>query len=89
MARIWSDEGKLETWLEVELAALAGWVEVGGEGVEDQAHLVLDADPAPPLVAAAELSPLGAVLADEVGSGRVDRAASESVTCSRVTGTAT
>src|SRR5688572_24568953 len=29
MARIWSDEGKLETWLAVELAALEGWVEVG------------------------------------------------------------
>jgi adenylosuccinate lyase len=29
MARIWSDEGKLERWLEVELAALDGWAEVG------------------------------------------------------------
>ena len=29
MARIWSDEGKLERWLEVELAALDGWVEAG------------------------------------------------------------
>src|SRR6476619_8592304 len=29
MARIWSDEGKLARWLEVELAALEGWVEVG------------------------------------------------------------
>src|SRR3954468_10887897 len=29
MARIWSDEGKLETWLEGELAALHCWVEVG------------------------------------------------------------
>jgi adenylosuccinate lyase len=29
MARIWSDEGKLETWLEVELAALDGFAEVG------------------------------------------------------------
>jgi adenylosuccinate lyase len=29
MARIWSDEGKLERWLEVELAALEGWAEVG------------------------------------------------------------
>jgi adenylosuccinate lyase len=27
MARIWSDEGKLERWLEVELAALDGWAE--------------------------------------------------------------
>ena len=29
MARIWSDEGKLARWLEVELAALDGWVELG------------------------------------------------------------
>jgi adenylosuccinate lyase len=29
MARIWSDEGKLARWLEVELAALDGWAEVG------------------------------------------------------------
>ena len=29
MARIWSDEGKLERWLEVELAALDGWAETG------------------------------------------------------------
>jgi adenylosuccinate lyase len=29
MARIWSDEVKLETWLKVELAALEGWAEAG------------------------------------------------------------
>jgi adenylosuccinate lyase len=29
MARIWSDEGKLERWLEVEVAALDGWAEIG------------------------------------------------------------
>jgi adenylosuccinate lyase len=29
MARIWSEESKLERWLEVELAALEGWAEVG------------------------------------------------------------
>ncbi len=29
MARIWSDEGKLEAWLEVELAATAAWAELG------------------------------------------------------------
>src|SRR5579875_143638 len=29
MARIWSDEGKLAAWLEVELAALEGFAEVG------------------------------------------------------------
>jgi adenylosuccinate lyase len=29
MARIWSDEGKLARWLEVELAALDAWAEIG------------------------------------------------------------
>src|SRR3954454_707620 len=29
MARVWSDERKLETWLEVELAALDAWAELG------------------------------------------------------------
>jgi adenylosuccinate lyase len=29
MAAIWSDEGKLESWLEVELAATAAWSELG------------------------------------------------------------
>src|ERR1700756_1798985 len=29
MARIWSDEGKLGRWLDVELAALDAWAEVG------------------------------------------------------------
>jgi adenylosuccinate lyase len=29
MKRIWSDEGKLARWLDVELAALDGWAEVG------------------------------------------------------------
>jgi adenylosuccinate lyase len=29
MARVWSDETKLARWLEVELAALEGWAEVG------------------------------------------------------------
>ncbi|MFL5931819.1 MAG: adenylosuccinate lyase, partial [Gaiellaceae bacterium] len=29
MARIWSDEAKLERWLEVELSALDGWAAVG------------------------------------------------------------
>jgi adenylosuccinate lyase len=37
MARVWSDEAKLERWLEVELAALDGWAQIGavpGEAVE-------------------------------------------------------
>ena len=29
MTRIWSDEAKLGRWLEVELAALAAWAEIG------------------------------------------------------------
>src|SRR5581483_5155950 len=29
MAAIWSEEGKLATWLEVELAATAAWAELG------------------------------------------------------------
>ena len=29
MARIWSDEGKLAAWLEVELAAVEAWAELG------------------------------------------------------------
>jgi adenylosuccinate lyase len=29
MARIWSDEGKLAAWLEVEVAATAAWAELG------------------------------------------------------------
>jgi adenylosuccinate lyase len=29
MSRVWSEEGKLERWLEVELAALDAWAEVG------------------------------------------------------------
>jgi adenylosuccinate lyase len=34
MARIWSDEGKLERWLEVELAALEAWAEAGAVPAE-------------------------------------------------------
>jgi len=29
MASIWSDEGRLAAWLEVELAATAAWAELG------------------------------------------------------------
>ena len=35
MTRIWSDEGKLERWLEVELAALDGWAELGVVPADD------------------------------------------------------
>jgi adenylosuccinate lyase len=39
MARIWSEEGKLARWLDVELAALDGWAEVGAVPVEDVAEV--------------------------------------------------
>ena len=35
MAALWSDEGKLSSWLEVELAALEGWAELGVVPRED------------------------------------------------------
>jgi adenylosuccinate lyase len=35
MARIWSDESRLERWLEVELAALEGWAQIGRIPEED------------------------------------------------------
>src|SRR5262249_46951998 len=34
MARVWSEERKLELWLEVELAALDAWVELGAAHVD-------------------------------------------------------
>ena len=39
MARIWSEEGKLARWLEVELAALDGWAEVGAVPAGDVAAI--------------------------------------------------
>jgi adenylosuccinate lyase len=39
MARIWSEEGKLARWLEVELAALDGWAEVGAVPADDVAAI--------------------------------------------------
>jgi adenylosuccinate lyase len=44
MARIWSDEGKLSTWLEVELAATAAWAELGVVP-EDAAALIAETSP--------------------------------------------
>jgi adenylosuccinate lyase len=34
MARVWSEEGKLARWLDVELAALEGWAETGAVPAE-------------------------------------------------------
>jgi adenylosuccinate lyase len=39
MARIWSEESKLAQWLDVELAALEGWVEVGAIPARDVAEI--------------------------------------------------
>ncbi len=56
MRRIWSEEGKLARWLEVELAALDGWVEAGAIPPEDVAAIRADARaPTPERVAEIEL----------------------------------
>src|SRR5213078_3496656 len=39
MARIWSDEGRLARWLDVELAALDAWAEVGAVPAADVAAI--------------------------------------------------
>ena len=39
MSRIWSEEGKLARWLEVELAALEGWAELGAIPADDVAAI--------------------------------------------------
>ena len=39
MASIWSDEAKLQRWLDVELAALEGWVQVGAIPAETVAAI--------------------------------------------------
>jgi adenylosuccinate lyase len=48
MARIWSDEGKLARWLDVELAALEGWVELGAVPPEAAAEIAAKAEPPSP-----------------------------------------
>jgi adenylosuccinate lyase len=48
MSRIWSEEGKLARWLDVELAALEGWVEVGAIPAEDVAAIRSGAKPPTP-----------------------------------------
>src|SRR6476646_664284 len=57
MSRIWSDEGKLARWLDVELAALDGWAEVGEVPAEDAAAIRSRAlPPTPQRVAELELT---------------------------------
>src|SRR5262245_2059744 len=48
MARIWSEESKLERWLDVELAALEGWADVGAIPREDIAEITAHAVPPSP-----------------------------------------
>ena len=56
MARIWSEESKLARWLDVELAALDGWAEVGAIPADDvRAIRERAAPPTPERVAELEL----------------------------------
>jgi adenylosuccinate lyase len=48
MARIWSDEGRLARWLEVELAALDGWAELGAVPAVDVTAIRAAAHPPTP-----------------------------------------
>jgi adenylosuccinate lyase len=48
MARIWSEEAKLARWLDVELAALEGWGELGAIPAEDVAEIRRRATPPTP-----------------------------------------
>jgi adenylosuccinate lyase len=55
MAKVWSEEAKLARWLDVELAALDGWAEVGTVSREDVAAIRAGAvPPAPERVAELE-----------------------------------
>ena len=48
MAKIWSDESRLARWLDVELAALEGWAEVGAVPADDVAEIRAHAVPPTP-----------------------------------------
>jgi len=48
MRRIWSEEGKLARWLDVELAALDAWAEIGVIPVEDVTTIRAQAVPPTP-----------------------------------------
>ena len=58
MARVWSDEGRLARWLDVELAALDGWAELGAVPREAVARIRSTAVPPDP----ARVAELEAVL---------------------------
>jgi len=48
MARVWSEERKLELWLDVELAALDAWAELGVVPAESVARIRAEAAPPTP-----------------------------------------
>jgi adenylosuccinate lyase len=48
MARVWSEERKLELWLEVELAALDAWAELGVVPVDSAQRIRAEATPPTP-----------------------------------------
>src|SRR3954447_26694070 len=48
MARIWSEENKLARWLDVELAALEGWADVGVVPTDVVAEITAKAEPPSP-----------------------------------------
>jgi adenylosuccinate lyase len=48
MAKIWSDEGRLARWLDVELAALDAWAEIGAIPTGDAAEIRARAVPPTP-----------------------------------------
>ncbi len=48
MAAVWSDEGRLGRWLDVELAALEGWAEVGAVPTDAVAAIRAQARPPAP-----------------------------------------
>src|SRR5580765_2232497 len=54
MASIWSDEGKLATWLEVEQAATAAWAELGAVPEDAAARIATATPPTPERVAELE-----------------------------------
>src|SRR5436305_1349453 len=55
MSRIWSEEGKLARWFDVELAALDGWAEIGAIPADDVAAIRARAEvPTPERVAEIE-----------------------------------
>ncbi len=48
MAKIWSDESRLARWLDVELAALEGWAEIGALPADDVTEIRAHAVPPSP-----------------------------------------